>query len=178
MGNAVDLTGRKVGMLTAISATSERNKAGSVVWLLKCECGSNVLRTYACLRLAIQRKHASACTSCSPEIKRQKLRNIKAKHGGACRAGNARLYRIWKGMKQRCNDKNASNYKNYGAVGIVIWDAWYAFEVFCKWARGSGYADNLTIERRDPLLGYLPSNCEWITRSENAKRANHRRWAK
>ncbi len=38
------------------------------------------------------------------------------KHGGF----GTRLYRIWIGMKDRCFNKNGSNYYAYGAKGIIV----------------------------------------------------------
>lgn len=41
--NFTDLTGRRFGMLTAISPTKERSYKGSVMWLCKCDCGKEAL---------------------------------------------------------------------------------------------------------------------------------------
>lgn len=41
--NFTDLTGRRFGMLTAVSPTKERSYKGSVMWLCKCDCGKEVL---------------------------------------------------------------------------------------------------------------------------------------
>ena len=85
---------------------------------------------------------------------------------------NTRLYSIWTDMKHRCYDQNQKAYKNYGGKGIVICDEWKEdFKAFYDWAMANGYAEGLTIDRIDPSKSYDPSNCQWLTRSENTKKA-------
>ena len=45
---------------------------------------------------------------------------------------------------------------------------------FFEWSLSHGYNENLTIDRLDSNKGYSPDNCQWITASENSKRANPR----
>lgn len=83
-----------------------------------------------------------------------------------------RLYRIWSGIKQRCNNPNCNNYRYYGAKGIRMCDEWSKdFSAFKEWATKNGYADELTIDRIDPAKDYAPDNCQWITAHENIMRA-------
>jgi hypothetical protein len=78
-----------------------------------------------------------------------------------------RLYRIWKSMKCRCNDKNHPSFKNYGARGIRICEEWQeSYTTFKKWAISNGYAEDLELERVDVNQGYSPENCKWITHHE------------
>ena len=81
-------------------------------------------------------------------------------------------------MKTRCLNPRAQNYSYYGGKGIAICEEWlHSFEAFYDWAMGNGYKDGLTIDRKDSNGDYCPSNCQWITQSENAARANKKRWA-
>lgn len=83
-----------------------------------------------------------------------------------------RLNVIWRHMKQRCNNSNDDAFKNYGEKGIKVCQEWENdFMAFFNWSYQNGYEDNLTIERVDSNKGYEPSNCEWITRAENCRRA-------
>lgn len=86
-------------------------------------------------------------------------------HGGK----GTRLYGIWKGMKSRCYNKNHSAYSRYGGRGITVCDEWInSFPTFRDWAFASGYADDLTLDRKENALGYTPGNCRWVTYKEQA----------
>lgn len=47
--------------------------------------------------------------------------------------------------------------------------------MFEKWAIENGYAENLTIDRKDNDKGYCPDNCRWATKKEQNlnTRQNH-----
>lgn len=74
---------------------------------------------------------------------------------------NTRLYKIWKGIKQRCLNSKCNIYKNYGGRGITICEEWLEFTPFRDWALNNGYAKNLTIDRKDNDGNYEPNNCQW-----------------
>jgi hypothetical protein len=70
-------------------------------------------------------------------------------------------------MKQRCNNPNNQKYKDYGDRGIKLCDEWLnSFEAFYDWAIANGYADGLSIDRKDVNGNYEPSNCRWATMVE------------
>lgn len=88
---------------------------------------------------------------------------------------HTRLYRIWGNMCNRCSNSNNPAWDRYGGRGITVCDEWKSFECFRDWAMKNGYADNLTLDRRDNDMGYNPSNCRWVDRfaQANNKRDNH-----
>ena len=82
-----------------------------------------------------------------------------------------RFYRIYKGMWQRCTDKNAPKYRTYGARGVKCF--WPRFVDFKNDMHGS-YLEHVlihgeketTIDRIDGKDGYKKSNCRWATNKE------------
>lgn len=91
----------------------------------------------------------------------------------ACRThglSNTRIYGIYRSMLRRCYNAKCKGYSDYGGRGIKVCDEWRNdIHVFVNWALTHGYEDNLTIERKNNNLGYSPSNCCFITRSEQNK---------
>ena len=85
-----------------------------------------------------------------------------------------RLHKIWESMHARCEYEKHPYFDDYGGRGIKVCDEWKAFVPFRNWALESGYAENLTIDRKNHNGGYTPENCRWVTMKEqqNNKRSN------
>lgn len=101
---------------------------------------------------------------------------IKCGHGCSPKRKTERLYRIWSNMKSRCSNQNNAAYQDYGGRGIRVCAAWHQYKEFERWAKASGYADDLTIERKDVHGGYYPDNCEWLPKSEQSRNRRSSRW--
>jgi hypothetical protein len=75
-------------------------------------------------------------------------------------------------MKARCCKPKEQDWKYYGAKGIKVCDEWNNdFKAFLKWSLNNGYTDTLTIDRINHKSDYSPDNCQWLTMSENVKKA-------
>lgn len=73
----------------------------------------------------------------------------------------SRQYRIWQGMKTRCNNVNEPEYYRYGGAGISYDAVWETFEGF--WSDMSdGYYDGATLDRIDGSKDYTKENCRWV----------------
>ena len=95
------------------------------------------------------------------------IRTDISKHGPQPALGN-----ILRQMRSRCYNPNNPTYPRYGGKGIKICDDWKnSLGAFVDWSLTHGYQKGLTIDRIDPRGDYCPENCQWITRSENSRRA-------
>ena len=73
-------------------------------------------------------------------------------------------------MIQRTTNKNQKDYDYYGERGIAVCKEWReSFDTFEQWAKENGYAENLTIDRKDNNKGYEPGNCHWVTMKEQSR---------
>ena len=85
------------------------------------------------------------------------------------------LYRVWKNMKLRCLNPNATGYENYGGRGIQVCDEWmHDYQAFHDWAMAEGWTEDLQIERIENDDDYSPGNCTFIDR--HLQQINRRNW--
>ncbi|WCO82152.1 hypothetical protein vBPpSSYP_170 [Pseudomonas phage vB_PpS_SYP] len=73
-------------------------------------------------------------------------------------------------MKDRCENEKNFSYPVYGGKGISVCPEWRAgYQAFKEWAYANGYVEGLTIDRINVDDDYKPSNCRFVTKSENNK---------
>ncbi len=150
MGKMVDLTGQRFGRLTVVTMVGLNNRH-MCVWLCKCDCGNE-------LRVASSNLIWGNTKSCGC-LRRDAGILKSTTHGKS----GTRLYKIWAGMKKRCQNVSSHAYGRYGGRGIGVCEEWQQFSVFYDWAIKNGYRDDLTLERKDNNQGYSPFNCVWST---------------
>lgn len=138
------------------------SKNGRRQVLVQCECGTVDYKILS----YIKNGNTLSCGCLARETLRKN--GSKKKHNGR----GTRLYNIWKNMRQRCTNPNASGYKNYGAKGIKVDEIWDDYNTFAEWAKENGYNDELEIDRIDSSKNYTPTNCQWVTKSVNSAKRN------
>lgn len=149
------LTGQRFGRLLVIGIHRHRIK-NHVAWDCLCDCGnlnegvmgSNIARTQSC-----------GCYA----------RELRTTHNQT----KAPEYRTYATAKSRCNDVNATSYKNYGGRGIEF--RFNSFEEFYA-ELGAKPSKKHTIDRINNDGHYEKGNVKWATYAEQAlnKRSNRR----
>lgn len=131
-------------------------------WSCVCECG---------VSKDVHKSHlysgASKCCGCVGDAK---VTERNQKHDLSYTSEHS----SWKRIKQRCYNINSPDYKDYGAVGILVDEVWRnSFEQFYK-DMGPKPEDGQrwSVGRVDNSKGYAPDNCRWETDEQQARNKN------
>lgn len=123
--------------------------------LFKCYCGVEFKTQIRFIKSG----HTKSC-GCL-QIRKVKLLNTSHNKSGT------RQYNTWCHMINRTENKASKDYKWYGGRGITVCSEWRNdFMSFYDWAISNGYHKSLSIDRIDVNGNYDPSNCRWVTQSD------------
>lgn len=127
----------------------------------RCECGGECTPQRGSLL-----RGASQSCGC---LARERRNAANTTHGGTGR----QEFRIFQGMKARCNSPKNKAYPNYGGRGIRVLYTDFAEFIADVGPRPPGGC----VERKDTNGHYEPGNCEWATRRQNnLNLRTSRRW--
>lgn len=154
--------GKKFGFLTV---TSEPQRDGrQIKYECVCDCG----KKHQCNGDSLRGGRTQSCG-----CKNAKLVALRETTHGESKT---KLYKVWRGMHDRCENPNHGSYQYYGRKGIAVEIEFYPYELFSKWAKSHGYAEGLMLERKDGSRNYCPENCIWATpRVQARNRSSNRR---
>lgn len=154
-GGELDLTGRIFERLT-VKHCGPSDDQGSY-WYCDCSCGTTDVLVSAHSLLSGNTRSCGC-------LRNEYTTSLNKTHG----MSGTRLYQVWKGMRQRCDNPDSDIEERYYFQGITYVPEWSDFKAFYDWAQQHGYRDDLTIDRISPFKGYGPDNCRWISREAQA----------
>jgi hypothetical protein len=139
--------GIRRGTLTIMRRSTDRR-----FWVAKCDCGAIV----EVLSSKINEGNRKSCSVACPirESKRARL--------------NTPTFLSWRGIFARCENPNATGYRNYGGRGIRVCDRWRDFEDFVADV-GERPSMGHSLDRIDVNGHYEPGNCRWATHTDQAR---------
>lgn len=169
----IDLTGNQYGRLTAIEKVgTDKHQA---VWRCKCSCGNEKITKSTNLVQGKTKSCGCLVLDTNRAIRSGKKNPSTTTHGETTQKKRSPEYVCWLSMRQRCNDPNHRNYKNYGGKGIQVCESWnQSFESFLK-DMGRKQVKGQSIDRVNSLENYTPENCRWAThlQQQNNKTNNN-----
>lgn len=173
---AKDLTGLKFGSLTAIRP-SHKDERNLIHWVYLCNCGKEHTARANTVVYEYKRKGDPELPSCGCiELAR------KTKHGFRNADDTHPCYKLYRSIRNRCENFKLPEYKWYGAKGVTMCDEWKGDPAaFVEWAIANGYKEGLHIDK-DILckkLGifphvYSPETCKFVDAKTNVGFATNR----
>ena len=142
---------RRMADSNSIPAPVGRSKNGTPLYECVCpDCGT--------VRLNDKRKIGSRCHPCAGRL--------RATHGMT----GSPLFKLLMGIRVRCEQPSATNFKYYGGRGIKVCDEWRQDpRAFAEWALANGYAEGLELDRIDVNGPYAPWNCRFVDHKTNSR---------
>lgn len=134
-------------------------------WSCRCECGKTIIAEAHKLRTG----HTQSC-GC---LQKERAAETKTTHGGTCGPQHHRLYRLYRGMLERCFYEKHAAWKYYGGRGVSVCPRWRESFGNFRDDMAPSFREGLTLDRIDCFGDYSPENCKWSTPSEQRLNQRH-----
>lgn len=141
-----NILGARFGRLVAKESFGKK-------WLFVCDCGAEKL----IFANNVKRGLTKSCGCLNKKLSGARGKQLCSTHG----MSKTSEYKIWQGMRQRCENENDKDFPNYGGRGIRVCDRWGSFENFL--ADMGPRPAGMSIDRKKVDGNYSPSNCRWAT---------------
>lgn len=136
--------------------------------LFICHCGNEFETSLPHLKNG----NITECSICAKKTKTNTLIKRNTTHGMRYLAENS----IWVDMRRRCQDEKRDDYKYYGGKGIKVCERWAkSFENFYS-DMGPRPSNKHSIERKDSMADYGPSNCFWAIHKVQMRNTSRSRY--
>lgn len=157
----IDMKGKTIGQVFVLNRCGS-NTCGQATWNCMClACGGYFITDGSSLRAG--RSKSCGCVARSTFGPRMK------KHGQA----TSRTYRIWCGMRRRCEDLSSKKAHLYAKKGVGVCLRWQSFECFLS---DMGVAPpGMSLDRINGDLGYFKENCRWATAEQQGNNTSANR---
>lgn len=168
MSNPTHLLFKDNGYFKVVAYNGKDPKYNAHTWKCECRCGKIII-----LRTDVFNSGATKSCGCTRKTIFVKGHSYGKRFEKIHGLSNHPLHRIWNRIIERCYyiSPNHKSYKYYRGKKIKVCDEWKNnFKIFYDWAIKNNWQKGFSIDRINPEGNYEPSNCEFVTRSENSKR--------